>query len=98
MRDPYAIDTFITELREQHAKATAEREGEPDGFGVYRTFRFDKASSKTLAKILPVLADNRIASFEEDEGHMLVTFTHRISADERRTFALAEARTVVDAN
>lgn len=97
-RNPYAANTFLAEVQEQHAKATAEPVGDPDGFGVFRTFKFDKTSSKTLAKVLPQIKDDRIVGFEVEDGHALVTFSHRTVADRRERFALAEARTVVDAD
>lgn len=97
-RNPYAADDFLSEVREQHAKASAEPVGDPDGLGVYRTFKFDKTSSKTLLKVLPEISDERIESFEEKTGHALITFTSHTVADRRGRFALAEARTVVDAN
>lgn len=97
-RNPYAANDFLAELREQFAKATAEPVGDPDGLGVYRTFKFDKTSSKTLSRVLEEIVDERIDSFEESEGHVYVTFTSRTVADRRGRFALAEARTVVDSD
>lgn len=95
-RNPYAAAALLAEVQEQHAKASMEPVGDPDGLGVYRTFKFDKTSSKTLLSILPLLDDPRIESFEDKTGVAVVTFTHRTVADDRRRFALAEARTVVD--
>lgn len=97
-RNPYAAASLLAEVQEQHSKATAEPVGDPDGLGVHRTFKFDKTSSKTLVKVLPEIKDTRIASFEEKEGHVLVTFSSGTVADRRGRFALAEARTVVDAD
>ena len=97
-RNPYAAQQFLTELQEKHKNAKMEPVGDPDGFGVQRSFKFDKTSSKTLAKILPELSDERIESFEEKSGAVQVTFTHRPIADRRGRFALSEARTVVESS
>lgn len=103
-RLPHAAKTLTKQVREhmrrsEDSKAgmeTARPEGDPDGLGVYRALRFDKTSSKWLAKVLEQIDDERIESVETDKGQVVVKFTHRTAADRRDPFPLDDAEVVAD--
>lgn len=97
-RIPYAAQRLIDDAKahKPKAKVDAARAGDPDGFGVFRTIAFNKATSKWLAPLLEVLNDPRIVqSVVNDDGLLEVTFSPRINADDRSPFPLREAETVV---
>lgn len=96
-RNPYAAEEFISQVEEDYPKAKIERHGDPDGLGVHRSFVLDKNTSKALGKALALLDDERIESVTEEDGRVVVTFSPRTVADQRGRFALAEAKTVADA-
>lgn len=94
MRLPHAATVLTAQVQAKYKNATAERVGEPDGFNVIRSVKFDKTSSKWLAKVLPQLDDPRIAGFTEKGGQVTVEFTGRTIADQRDQFALEDAELV----
>jgi hypothetical protein len=101
-RTPRAARTLIRQVREglnrkPDSKAgaeTARAVDEPDGFGVHRTFEFDKVASKGLKDTLEALGDPRIVEVTEEKGHVLVTFSPRTIADDSTDFALDDAAEV----
>lgn len=98
-RAPYAATTLIRQIREglnrkPDSKAgleTAVPTDDPDGFGVHRSFQFDKTASKGLAERLEALSDPRIVEVVESKGQVTVTFAPGINADDKTEFALGEA-------
>jgi hypothetical protein len=70
---------------------TAVAVDDPDGFGVHRTFKFDKTASKGLKDRLVALNDPRIAEVHDVGGHVSVTFSPDSIADDSTDFALADA-------
>lgn len=103
-RLPYAAKTLTEQVRRQLRRSpdskaglgTSEPVGDPDGFGVHRSVRFDKTASKWLEKVLPHLDDERIESFEKKDGRVTVHFTGAVTADNRDRFPLEAAETVAD--
>lgn len=96
MRIPYAATVLIRQVQERHKRAKAEPVGDPDGFRVQRSIRFDKTSSKSLKPLLEVLDDPRIESLEDDGGALVVTFVATSRADRRDPFPLEAAAIVLD--
>lgn len=97
MRLPYAAEVLIDQVQEQKPKATYE-EGDPDGFDVVRTVKFDKATSKWLAPLLEVVEDWRIEEVNlTDAGYLHVTFIGGTDADARDPFPLDAAEQIVKA-
>lgn len=103
-RTPHAAHTLTRQVREHlrrnpDSKAglgTSEPVGDPDGFGVQRSIRFDKTASKWLEKVLPHLGDPRIAGFSTESGRVTVEFVGSTAADFRQDFALADAEVVAE--
>lgn len=93
---PHGAKTLIKQIESRYKTAKAEPVGEDDGFGVKRSIRFDKTSSKFLAKVLPFLDDWRIFAYYEDDGQVTVVFSGDIIADQRHEFALDDAETVAN--
>lgn len=98
-RLPYAAATLMQEVQEMFPKAESDTYGEPDGFGIHRTVRFDKATSKKLAPIMERVGDPRIQEVTmTDAGYLHVTFvpaSHQ--ADTRHGFPLQAAASVLKA-
>ena len=95
-RLPRSANVLLKQLVERNKNSKATAVSDPDGFGVRRVIRYDKNSSKFLAKILPVMDDPRIASYDEEDGVVTITFTPTVRADQTHPFPLAEADSVVD--
>lgn len=95
-RIPHAAKTLIEQVQQTNSRAKATTVGEPDGFGVRRSIRFDKTSSKRLARALSVMDDERIAGYEETKEGVVVTFSNRTVADQRHPFPLTEAEMVAE--
>lgn len=97
MRLPYAAHQLIEQVQDRRKKAKAEYVSDPDGLGVVRTIKFDKATSKWLAPILEALDDDRIREAEVTEaGYLHVTFVPTPNADDRRAFPLDEAEALAE--
>lgn len=95
-RLPYAARTLIEQVQAEKPKATYETVGEPDGFRVNRTIKFDKRTSKWLAPLLVETEDERIAEASlTDAGYLHVRFVGSPVADQRDEFPLVEAETVL---
>lgn len=101
-RIPHSAKTLIRQVQDHYGRNPDSRAGlntgtpvgDPDGFNVIRTIKFDRTSSKWLATVLPVMDDPRIADYEEKGGHVYIRFSHRTVADQRRDFPLDEASLV----
>lgn len=86
-RLPYAATTLIQQVQNERKSATAQPHGDPDGFGVFRTIKFDKKSSPWVAERLQ--HDERVLETELTEaGYLHVTFSDRPAADIRDPFVL----------
>lgn len=98
-RTPYAARTLARQLNERAGRkpdsavsaGVMEATDDPDGFGVNRTFKFDKTVSKGLADLLNALGDRRISEVSEDKGQVSVTFNSSAVADDRSDFDLDAA-------
>lgn len=105
-RLPHSAKTLIGQVRDRYRRRsdsqaglnTGVPHGEVDGFGVYRTVKFDKTSSKWLASVLAEVDDPRIVSVTTENGQTLVTFSHRTLADDRSPFPLDAAEIVAAEN
>ena len=94
-RLPYAALTLIEQVRLDKPRAKVEPAGDPDGFNVHRTIRFDKRTSTWLAPLLEAIEDPRIESLHvTDAGYLYVTFIAKPQADQRARFPLAAAAEV----
>jgi hypothetical protein len=101
-RIPHSAKTLIAQVQARYNRKPDSRAGtttgtpvgDPDGLGVVRKVRFDKTSSQWLKDILPVMDDSRIVDFAVDDGRVVVEFSHRVDADRREKFPLAEATLV----
>lgn len=96
MRVPYAAATLSRQVREKNKRAKLEPVGETDGFGVKRSLKVDKTTSRTLRPQLELLNDPRILSLEDDDGHLIVTFVPHGLADRRDEFPLEAAAVILD--
>jgi hypothetical protein len=94
---PPAADQLIQQVTEVDENATCEPVGEPDGFGVTRDIKFDKATSKWLAPALEAIADDRIAAtnLKGKAKELVVTFVPDVRADFRDGFPLNEVLEVL---
>jgi hypothetical protein len=87
-RIPYAMRTFIEQVKEHREDAEVEVE-EPDGFGVYRRLTLDEETSNWLEPHLSVLRDNRIANhFTSRGGKAIIDFATSSLADDAARFSL----------
>ena len=104
-RIPHSAKVLIRQVQERYNRkpdskaglGTGTPVGDPDGFNVIRSIKCDKTSSKWLKNLLPVLDDQRVAGFEEKDGHLIVHFSPRVLADSRVPFPLDDASVVADA-
>lgn len=89
-RLPYAAEQLIAEVQNLDENFTAETVGDPDGLGVYRSIRFDKAASKQLKDAAEVLIhDERLTSVENTAHGVVFTFDDRsVVADDRAEFGV----------
>lgn len=94
MRQPYSAKTLAKQLAERNSRSKMKPHGDPDGFGVWRTFTFDKPTSKTLERLIPEMDDRRIANFEMKDGVAHLTFVATPAADSRDEFPLDAADAV----
>ena len=94
-RIPHAAKVLTAQVEATKKNAKWEPIGQPDGFDVYRSIRFDKVTSKWLAPLLRELADNRIYYAGINKGQLIVQFVHTTLADTKDTYNLADAETVV---
>lgn len=96
MRNPYAAKVLHAQVGELRPDAEIERYGEPDGLGVYRTFRYDKDTAEWLAPLLRELSDPRITDVNvTDAGYLHVTFASNRLGDIKTPFALEDAEVVM---
>ena len=96
-RLPYAAHTLIEQVKAEKKRAKVEEVGEPDGFRVVRTIKFDKQTSKWLAPLLEVIDDDRIEAWGlTDADYLHITFSSGPIADQREQFPLADAKTIID--
>lgn len=95
-RSPHAAKTLIKLLQDSLGRSadseaglgTAEPVGDPDGLGVYRSYKFDTTASKVLAKHKAALeADPRIVSVSGSKN-VTVEFHAGVRADSRDPFDL----------
>jgi hypothetical protein len=90
-RQTRAALRLITEAQGLRHSAKAEPHGDPDGFGVHRTVKFDKNTTKWLADAVLAMRDSRIQEAPVTEaGYLHVTFVADPRADHRDPFYLAE--------
>lgn len=95
-RNPRSANVLIKQVQASKPKATAEPVGDADGFGIHRTIKFDKTTSKWLAPILEETGDPRISGLElTDAGYLHVTFVGTQHADHTGEFPLDAAEEVV---
>jgi hypothetical protein len=95
MRIPYAAKVLIDQTTERRPHTNASMVGHPDGFGVIRSIKFNKATSTWLAPLLEAIGDERIEALELDgKGLLTVTFIPGIEADFKHPFPLDAAETV----
>lgn len=96
-RLPYAAETLIAEARELWPDVTWEPSGDPDGFGVQRSIRFDTDTGQRLAEALEFLDDRRVPTVNlTDAGYLHVTFApDSPEADDRDPFLLKDAVAVL---
>lgn len=95
MRLPYAARTLIEQAQAEKPSTKVEFVGDPDGYGVIRTIKFNKATSKWLAPLLDEIGDERIESSELTEaGYLHVTFVGTPAADQSADFPLDAATEV----
>lgn len=91
-RAPYAARTLHRAVLDHKPKATMEEFGDPDGLGVYRTYRFDKRTSKWLAPLIEQMNDRRITEANLTEaGYLHITFASGPMADFKDKFPLDAA-------
>lgn len=83
----------VTELREG---ASYTVDPEVDGLGFHRTVIFDKDTAEWLAPILDVLKDERIHSYNSDEGDLAVNFVGDTRADFAQEYDLAGVDAVLN--
>jgi hypothetical protein len=90
-RLPYGAVTLIAQATDHKKSAKSEPVGEVDGYGVFRTIKFDKATSKWLAPLIrdddPRIEDSSLT----DAGYLHVTFVPGPWADHKQPFNLDEA-------
>lgn len=97
-RLPYAAKVLIETVQAEKPKATYEVADEPDGFGVHRTIKFDKRTSKWLEPILDQIEDERIEDCHlTDNGYLHVTYVAGPVADQRWPYPIADAAEVARA-
>lgn len=95
-RLPRAAETLRTQVLEIKTRSKVERHGEPDGFNVYRSVIFNKATSTWLEPILSVIEDPRIAALSiEGDGRLVVTFVADRRADSTEPFPLTKVADVL---
>lgn len=88
----YGAKTLISQVEHHKPRSKASEVGDPDGLGVVRTIKFDKATSKWLAPLLDEIEDPRIETMHVTEaGHLHVTFVSTPKADSRLPFPLDAA-------
>lgn len=97
-RLPYAAEQLIAEVQDLDENFTAETVGDPDGLGVYRSIRFDKAASEQLAEVGEVLThDERIVSVENTDDGVVFTFDERsMVADDRTEFGVEHVVSILE--
>jgi hypothetical protein len=96
MRTPYAAQVLSRQVTDGNKRAKLEPTGDPDGFGVLRSLKVDKNTSKTLGPQLELLNDPRIESLSDEDGHLIITFVASGRADHRDEFPLEAAATIHD--
>lgn len=94
-----AAKTLAAEVTALKPDAEIEMVGEPDGFGVVRSIKFDEITSAWLAPLLVELADKRVVEHHVTEaGYLHVELTGSLARGEDRSpFHLAAAQEVVEA-
>lgn len=98
MRIPYAAEQLRTQVLALKPRAKVETFGEPDGLRVVRSLVFNKATSNWLRPIMEVIdpTDPRIVDLaDDDQGRLVVTFSHLPLADHRDPFPLAQVAAVL---
>ncbi len=96
-RLPYGAVALIDEVQRCRSGVTAKPVGDPDGFDVFRTIKFDKRTSDWLAPLLDQIKDPRIVERQvTDAGYLHVTFSPRPIADFRDKWPLEAAQQVVE--
>lgn len=90
-----AAALLAAQVQAQRKRAKWSEAGEPDGLGVVRMIRFDKATSKWLEPLLEEIADERIEWFAPTEaGYLYVKFVATPVADRHDPFPLEAAAEV----
>jgi hypothetical protein len=93
-RMPYAMKTLTDQIKDLREKAKFEA-GDEDGFGVYRSVTFDKATTKWLGHAFDYIEDERIVGYRVSKDQLTVVFSDRsVEADQRDPFLIDEAQTV----
>lgn len=95
-RLPRAAEVLRDQVTSLKPRTKVETHGEPDGFNVYRSIIFNKATSSWLQPLLEVVDDPRISSIEESgDGRLVVTFSARTNADLTDPFPLEKVADVL---
>lgn len=90
-RQPYAMQTLISQVSKRHEDASAEV-SDLDGFNIYRTVVFDEATSERLEPQIDYIeADPRVASVsvDEEDNTLSITFVSGAKAESRAPFYLS---------
>lgn len=95
-RIPLAAKQLVRQATDAKPQTKAERAGEPDGFGTYRSVSFNKATSKWLEPLLTVLSDDRIESTESEDGILTVHFVPGRPSELSHPFDLDSAAVVAE--
>lgn len=91
-----AAEVLRDQVMDLKPRTKVEWAGDPDGFNVYRSIVFSKATSNWLAPILDILSDPRVVSSETDDGgRLVVTFASSVIADRTTPFELEKVATVL---
>lgn len=93
-----AARTLTAEVTALRPDAEVEASGDPDGFGVVRTLKFDEVTSEWLEPLLAELADPRVLEAHvTDAGYLHVALTASLANGESTApFNLAAAQDVVE--
>ena len=95
-RLPRAAEVLRDQVMGLKPRTKVERHGDPDGFNVYRSIIFNKATSTWLAPILDIIDDPRVVSLETDDGgRLVVTFAPSVIADRTDSFPLEKVTAVL---